>query len=116
MARAYKQYNALVRALKKHAKAGYPITVRRIKLSDGHEGFCCKHGKKFYIELSRTIPENRAIDVLLHEWAHALAWNDLLDTTKTDEDWNKLAHDASWGVAYSKVYQIYEQIFLPSIA
>lgn len=56
------------------------------------------------------------MDVILHEWAHALAWNDLLDNAKTDDDFNKLAHDASWGVAYSRVYQIYEQKFLPSLA
>jgi hypothetical protein len=116
MARSYKQYNALVRALKTHAPPAYPISVRRLPLADGHEGFCYKHGKKFHIQISKTVPENRAIDILLHEWAHAVAWNTMLDAAKTDDEWNKLAHDASWGVAYSKVYQIYEQIYLPSIA
>lgn len=37
-----------------------------------------------------------AIDTLLHEWAHALAWN-----RKKDYHWY------GWGIAFSKVYRIY---------
>ena len=88
----------------------------RKKLPKKIEGLCYKQGKKFVISVERSLNEARAMDVVLHEWAHALAWNDLLDNAKTDDEFNKLAHDASWGVAYSRVYQIYEQEFLPSLA
>lgn len=116
MATTFKRYRTLVAALKKHAPPAYPISVKRETLRNKTEGVCWKHGKKFIIVVERSLSEPRAIDVLLHEWAHALAWNNLLDTAKTDDEFNKLAHDASWGVAYSQVYQIYEQKFLPSLA
>lgn len=116
MATTFKKYRTLVTSLKKHAPPAYPISVKRKALRNKTEGVCWKHGKKFFIVVERALGESRAIDVLLHEWAHALAWNDLLDNAKTDDEFNKLAHDASWGVAYSRVYQIYEQEFLPSVA
>lgn len=116
MANTFKNYRTLIAALKKHAPPAYPISVTRKRLPNKIEGLCWKHGKKFCINIERSINEARAMDVVLHEWAHALAWNDLLDNAKTDDEFNKLAHDASWGVAYSRVYQIYEQQFLPNIA
>lgn len=116
MATTFKKYRTLVASLRKHVPPAYPISIKRQVLSNKTEGVCWKHGKKFFIVVSRTLSEPRAIDVLLHEWAHALAWNDLMDNAKTDDAFNKLAHDASWGVAYSQVYQVYEQEFLPSLA
>ena len=116
MANSFKNYRILVSALKRHVPPAYPVSVCRRKLSRHREGECWKHGKKFFIQIERALAEPRAIDVLLHEWAHAIAWNNLLDNAKTDDEFNKLAHDASWGVAYSQVYQVYEQKFLPSIA
>lgn len=55
------------------------------------------------------------MDVLLHEWAHARAWHHMLDAAQTDELFNKLAHDAAWGVAYSEVYSVYEKHFTHAV-
>jgi hypothetical protein len=109
MAAKFQQYRAILSLLKKHCQAAYPVTVRRVKLS-GFEGRCWKHGKHFHIQIDSTLDEDRAINVLLHEWAHARAWNHRLDAATTDDAFNKLAHDAAWGVAYAEVYAMYEKI------
>lgn len=114
-ASSFKKYAQLVRVLKKHAPCAYPVSVKRKKLNKKLEGLCWKDAKKFVIHIHDEVDEARAIDILLHEWAHAMAWNSLLDTAKTHEEFDKLSHDGSWGVAYSKVYNVYEQHFLPTI-
>jgi hypothetical protein len=111
MATNFKNYQALIRTLKKHVPPAFPISVRRIRLGKHLEGRCWKHGKTFAIEIDKNLDPARAIDVLIHEWAHARAWNHMLDTAPTDEVFNKLAHDAAWGVAYSEVYSAYERNF-----
>lgn len=112
MAARFKQYHALLRMLKKKCPAAFIVSVRRVNLSKTHvEGRCWKHGKKFFIQIDRALDEWRAMDVLLHEWAHARAWNHRLDTAPTDEEFNKLAHDAVWGVAYAEIYALFEREF-----
>jgi hypothetical protein len=110
MAARFKYYQSLLRTLKKECPAAFPVTVRRVKLSK-LEGRCWKHGRRFLIQIDKGLDESRAMDVLLHEWAHARAWNHRLDTAVTDEDFNKLAHDAAWGVAYAEIYVAYEKLF-----
>lgn len=110
MAARFKQYQSLLRMLKDKCPAAFPVSVRRVKLSR-LEGRCWKEGKKFHIQIDKTLDEHRAMDVLLHEWAHARAWNHRLDNAPTDEAFNKLAHDSSWGVAYAEIYAEYEHLF-----
>lgn len=110
MAAKFKYYQQLIRVLKTQCPAAYPVSVRRVKLAN-LDGRCWKHGKQFHIQIAVHLDESRAMDVLLHEWAHARAWNHRLDTAADDEAFNKLAHDAAWGVAYAEVYVIYEAVF-----
>lgn len=110
MAARFKQYQSLLRMLKDKCPAAFPVSVRRVKLSR-LEGRCWKEGKKFHIQIDKALDESRAMDVLIHEWAHARAWNHRLDAAPTDEAFNKLAHDAAWGVAYAEIYAAYEQRF-----
>jgi hypothetical protein len=104
----YKLYRAIIADLRRVCPPAFAVSVRRVKLSN-YEGRCWKHGKKFYIQIDSRLDEARAIDVLLHEWAHACAWNHKLDAAVSDEDFNRLSHDAAWGVAYSEVYAAYER-------
>ncbi|WP_353208322.1 hypothetical protein [Sphingorhabdus sp.] len=110
MAAKFKTYQALLRMLKKDCPVAFPVSVRRVKLSK-LEGRCWKQGKKFFIQLDSTLCESRSMDVLIHEWAHARAWNHMLDSAVDDAAFNKLAHDAAWGVAYAEIYATYERIF-----
>lgn len=110
MAARFRQYQSLLKMLKTEHAAAFPVSVRRVKLSK-LEGRCWKQGKKFHIQIDKSLDEGRAMDVLLHEWAHARAWNHRLDEAATDEAFNKLAHDAAWGVAFAEIYSAYEVRF-----
>jgi hypothetical protein len=112
MAARFRQYQSVLRMLKIKCPAAFSVSVRRVNLSKTHvDGRCWKHGKKFFIQIERTLSEHAAMDVLLHEWAHARAWNHRLDAATTDEEFNKLAHDAAWGVAYAEIYSLFEREF-----
>ena len=102
-------YRKLVNILKKKCPLAYPVSVRRVKLKD-LEGDCGLESKRFDIRISRSLKESGAIDTLIHEWAHARAWNHLHDKLSVKELEDR-SHDASWGVAYSEVYMIFEQNF-----
>lgn len=107
----FRSYRRLVSVLKKKCHLAFPVSVRRVKL-DGLDGDCTLGKKKFYIRINRDVSEASAIETLLHEFAHARAWNHLHDALDWAE-FEERSHDASWGVAYSEVYRIYEQHFLP---
>lgn len=107
----FSSYRQLVSILKKKCPPAYPVKVRRTKITSQLDGDCALHKKQFTIRISNELSESSAIDTLLHEWAHAIAWNHLHDSM----DWGTFEeriHDASWGVAYSEVYRVYEQHFI----
>ena len=91
-----KTYYNVVRFFKKNLPPNMPVKVRRVKLSDKLDGDCQHQGKHFLIRINRKFPEYYAIEVFLHEWAHALAWDETKD-----------AHCDEWGKAYSKVYRMF---------
>lgn len=98
-------YMKLVRLLKKELPPSLPIHVRRVQQKC--DGYCQKRNGRFYITIDNRLNEQSAIDSLLHEWAHALNWksyHDKLSPSKFEE----VAHDESWGIAYSKVYRFYD--------
>lgn len=101
-------YRKLVNVLKKHCPPAYPVSVRRTRMPSSREGDCCLFKKKFFIRIGKQLSEECAIDTLLHEWAHARAWSHLHDSLGAEEFY-QVAHDATWGVAYSEVYRVYEQ-------
>lgn len=73
-----------------------PVQVRRLKLPCHTDGDCELRDNKFRIRVQRSLPEHEAIETLLHEWGHVLAW-----------DKGKDPHGDEWGKAYSKVYRLF---------
>jgi len=56
--------------------------------------------------------ELQAVQVLCHEWAHALAWNFTVDRLINAPDTDHVAferacHDEAWGCAYSWACRAY---------
>ncbi len=91
-----------------------PVIVRASRLPDDTLGQCLRRRHKFVIQLSHRLREHDAIEVLVHEWAHALAWNYLLDelgkrSNMTDDEFERHSHDAAWGCAYSRTYRAYRE-------
>lgn len=106
----YKNYKKLVSFLKKNLPIAYPVSVRRCVMGKTLDGECVKYKKRFFIKINKDLPENLAIETLIHEWAHARAWNHLLDSMESDERFDDFSHDATWGVAYSEVYRVYQKL------
>lgn len=106
----YKNYKQLVSFLKKNLPIAYPVSVRRCVMSRSLDGECIKHKRRFFIRINKDLSENLAIETLIHEWAHARAWNHLLDSMEADDRFDDLSHDATWGVAYSEVYRVYQKL------
>lgn len=103
----FKKYRKLIQILKKECPLAFPVTVRRVKLGSD-DGDCYKNKKQFFIRVNSGLTEKIAIETLVHEWAHARAWSHLHDAMEFEEFHEKV-HDATWGVAYSEVYRIYER-------
>lgn len=101
----FETYQKTVRLLRKKLPPAFPVTVRRVKMS-GKDGYCTKKKNRFHIRINKELGEPSAIDALLHEWAHARAWNHLHDSLE-GEEFERVIHDASWGVAYSEVYRVF---------
>ena len=75
-------------------------------------GECVRRPERFVIRLNTKMDQNMAIETLLHEWAHALAWNYSLDRLARMPDVNQnefelASHDEAWGCAYSRVWRAY---------
>lgn len=98
--------------LRESCPAGKPVVVRTAWLKEDTAGECIRRAERFVIRLNRNLDEQMATDALLHEWAHALAWNFRLDKLArggetSPEDFQTAAHDEAWGCAYSRVWRAY---------
>ncbi len=103
----YNYFQDIIRLLKTSKPAAYPVTVRRQPLTD-LDGYCQRNGNRFKIVVNKHLDEPRAVECLLHEYAHALSWSHLHDTLE-GVDFARKIHDATWGVAYAEVYCVYEK-------
>ena len=77
------------------------VSVKRLpaeEMSDEY-GYVIKSRDKFEIYLDKSMTEYETEHVLLHEWAHMLAW----------QPYHPLMgdHSANWGVWYSLVWRKY---------
>ena len=100
----------VIEFLRKVVPPAFPVVVQVKRVPSGTEGDCTRAGQCFRIRINNQLPEAAAIDVLLHEWAHALAWNYQLDklsrsqSKSSEQEFDLLAHGSEWGCAYSRVY------------
>ncbi len=90
-----KSFHSLLRFLKKNLLIEQKIIVRRTRLSKGLDGDCTLIDNRFFIRICKTLPDYYAIEVLIHEVAHCLAWDESKDEKHTTE----------WGKSYSLVYR-----------
>lgn len=103
-----------------------PVRVKLLDLKKFH-GQCYREKNHFLIKLHKPnidlaqlskekqaaiheIIEQMLIDAFLHEYAHARAWSLRLDKADLGS-FEKILHQADWGVAYAEVYSAYEKEF-----
>jgi len=99
----------VVEQLKIHLPPSRPVTVLTGRQLSKKDGDCCVVRGKFRIRVSRELNESEAVDVLLHEWAHALSWEACVGKAAksrsiSDYEFERLAHGPKWGLAFSRVY------------
>lgn len=98
---AYDYFREVAEFFKNSNLVDIAISVRRSKLKNGLDGLCEKKNDKFIVKVNANLAENYSIDVLIHEIAHAVAWNKDTDI-----------HGINWGKAYSKVYRMFLEKFI----
>ena len=109
---SWSDFKATLADLRRRCPAALPVVVRMARLTDTILGECVRRRKRFVVRLNDRMAEPQAIDVLLHEWAHALAWNfavdRLINAPDTDPvEFERACHDEAWGCAYSRVWRAY---------
>lgn len=90
----YTNFNKVLAFLRKELPFSYPIKIKRTKMPVGIDGDCCFKNNIFLIRIEKNLPENYAIDIMLHEMSHALSWGDKPEM-----------HDNEWGISFSIVYR-----------
>lgn len=107
-------FRAVLTVLRSLCPAAMPVVIRTAWLPDTLLGECVRRQHRFVVRLNDQMGEDQAIEVLCHEWAHALAWNYSLDQLANDPDldpaaFDRASHDAAWGCAYARVWRAYLQ-------
>jgi len=93
------KFRALLRRLREEAPPLLPVQVRRLLVADA-QAECALRNGYFYIQIDPRLSWESTVDALLHEWAHALAWQE----GPYVED-----HGPEWGLAYARCYTIYTE-------
>ena len=116
-------FRGVLRGLRKHCPAAYPVVIRTSRLPSGVEGFCKRRRNRFVIHLGASLTQATAIDTLLHEWSHALGWNLLLDKLGNDMQAGKItpaefeeaSHGPEFGTAFAAVWRAFSMKIIPEV-
>jgi hypothetical protein len=109
----------VVRRLNELVPAAFPVELL-LTSSSLFDGWCGRSEEKFEIAMYGGFPLDQAIAVVIHEYAHALAWN-LLDDARgrdadvSEDEFERLTHGPTWGVAVSEVYLAYITEIRPNL-
>lgn len=108
----WEAFRFALRCLRRDCPTADSVVVRTSTLTSDVLGECVRRKNRFVIRLNRRMGEEQATETLLHEWAHALAWNFSLDSLAKSpnvdrELFDYVSHDEAWGCAYSRVWRAY---------
>ncbi len=100
-----KRWDALLKILRKRCPINKRVIVlRRDEIFYNEErlgGSCSKNKTGYTIKIKTLQPWQSQIDTLIHEWAHALNFQ---QNKKYD-----ITHGEEWGKCFSKAYAAYEE-------
>lgn len=106
--RKYKLFHQIADRLHDVLPPRYPIDVRLGYVREGLMGQCWCEPFRLRIRVSSRLPQEVAIEVLIHEWAHALVWRGEQDLKRLQNvaphEQKRIDHGVKWGRAYAKVY------------
>lgn len=121
--RDFRAFRCVLEGLRRNCPAAFPIVVRTSRLPNGIQGYCKRRRNRFVVHFSSSLTQSAAIDTLLHEWAHALGWNLLLDRLGDDmqagritpQDFEELSHGPEFGTAFATVWRAFAMKIVPSV-
>ena len=110
--KGFYEFRRVVSRLWKLCPTGKPVVIRTAWLPKTTLGECIRRPSRFVIRLNNRLDEQGAIETVLHEWGHALAWNYSLDSLAKQpyvdrDEFERASHDAAWGCAYARVWRTY---------
>jgi hypothetical protein len=112
-------FGVTVACLRELCPTPFPVIIRTADLAPEMDGCCHRTQGRFVIQLDRGLDCEKAVNVVLHEWAHARAWNHLLDaacgTGMTPEEFDRLSHGPEFGIAFAEVWRTFSGVILPGI-
>ena len=108
----WREFRGVLAGLRAQCPTAMPVVVRTAWLPDTILGQCIRRRHRFVVRLNDQMEEPQAVECLLHEWAHALAWNFSLDRLAKlpgldPAEFDRACHDEAWGCAYSRVWRAY---------
>ena len=108
----WQEFRGVLAGLRLHCPTAMPVVVRTSWLPDTILGQCIRRRHRFVVRLNDQMNEPQAVECLLHEWSHALAWNYSLDRLSKMPGvdpavFDRACHDEAWGCAYSRVWRTY---------
>lgn len=121
----YELLRATILGLRLHAPTAYPTVVRSgARLPPDTDAYCTRTKSRFVIMLGRHLGPKAATEALIHEWAHARAWNhrhdravaDALAGSIDDSTFEELVHDGTWGVEFATCWRVFTGIVLPGFS
>ena len=108
------KFRAILSRLRKQLQPAFPVSLQIVERSGewvGHFGDCsittdARGRKRFRIRIVDDTSagwhgEQLMVDGLVHEWAHARAWNHQHDRPN-----NCAYHGPEWGVAFAECYRV----------
>jgi len=131
--RGRRQFFRVLELLREYVPVNHPVVVNTKRQLSGHWGFCKfmdsrryqrdfrtrPKGRFFYIAICSSLSEDQAMDTLVHEWAHAMAWpklgRKLARFRFSTVDMERVAHGPEWGAAYGEAYTAFTYDILPRI-
>jgi len=99
-----KKLRKVMRKLREHAPTDLPVRVVRRAMSkrkEQHLGYCLRGARAYRIVLNSNLSHELQLEMLLHEYAHAVAWKQQ-DAAGTLEQ-----HDTIWSAAYGRTFRAF---------
>lgn len=93
-----KQLRSLHSFVRDNLRLDVPVYYRRTMMPKEKHGDATLRKDYYLIRIDRRLSEEHAIEVLIHEYAHCLAWEKYDGGTD---------HCHSWGKAYSEIYRLF---------
>jgi hypothetical protein len=119
----YEKLGLVVENLRIHCRPALPVVVRAGKTAPDIDGYCVRRGQRFVITINDRLNFEGVLNSVLHEWAHALAWNYSLERAFDDFEagaldangFEDICHGPEFGISFATVWRVFVKKILPAL-